>query len=159
MQRDYARTIAEWHYPAEYAFYDWSSDPADLAELLDARSWPGHYYAVIGADGTVIGFLQTIPEVDSVEIGLGLRPDLAGLGHGHDFLDACLRFATEQYAVARCTLAVAAFNRRAITVYERAGFQAIGTFTQHTNGGKYPFIKMERSHREEYDTSTQLLGR
>lgn len=159
MQRGYARAIAEWQYPAEYAFYDWANDPADLAELLDAASWPDQYHAAVIEEGTLAGFLQTIPEADAVEIGLGLRPDLTGLGHGRDFLDACLHFAAEQFTVQRFTLAVAAFNRRAITVYERAGFRVAGTFTQHTNGVEYPFVRMERPHREEYDTPPWLLSR
>lgn len=144
MRADFARMIADWRYPDEYAFYDWVNDPEDLAELLDAANWPGRYYAAVAEDSAVIGFLQTTPAADAVEIGLGLRPDLTGQGYGRDFLDACLDFAAEQFAARRFTLAVAAFNRRAITVYERAEFQVSEEFLQHTNGGIYPFVRMER---------------
>jgi [ribosomal protein S18]-alanine N-acetyltransferase len=40
---------------------------------------------------------------------------------------------------------VASFNRRAITVYERAGFTAVHTYTHRTNGGEWEFIAMKRS--------------
>jgi hypothetical protein len=30
-----AEAIARWQYPAPFSFYDWTSDPDDLAELLD----------------------------------------------------------------------------------------------------------------------------
>lgn len=62
------------------------------------------------------------------EIGLGLRPDLTGCGLGESFLRACLHFASEVLGARSYTLAVAACNRRAITVYERAGFQEVDRF-------------------------------
>jgi [ribosomal protein S18]-alanine N-acetyltransferase len=40
---------------------------------------------------------------------------------------------------------VAAFNRRAITVYERAGFQEVERFEHVTNGGRHAFIRMART--------------
>lgn len=144
MRGDFARMIAEWRYPAAYAFYDWGNDPEDLAELLSEANWPGHYDAAVTEDGALLGFLQTVREAGSVELGLGLRPDLIGQGYGRDFLDACLCFAAEQLMVERFTLAVASFNRRAIVVYERAGFRVTNTFMQQSNGGEYQFAKMER---------------
>ena len=78
------------------------------------------------------------------EIGLGLRPDLTGRGLGECFVRACLRFASAALGAQSYTLAVAAFNRRAITVYERAGFQEAGRFEHFTNGGLHAFIRMTK---------------
>ena len=50
----------------------------------------------------------------------------------------------ERFAPPAVRLSVASFNRRAVTVYERAGFQIIGEEKVRTNGGIYNnFIKME----------------
>ena len=38
---------------------------------------------------------------------------------------------------------MATFNRRAITVYERAGFVAVRTHIHRTNGGEWEFLEME----------------
>ena len=73
------------------------------------------------------------PADDVAEIGLGLRPALTGRGLGAASLEAGLRFAADRFGARGFALAVAAFNRRAITVYERAGFQRSGaTSTRRT---------------------------
>jgi [ribosomal protein S18]-alanine N-acetyltransferase len=134
-----AQAVAAWHYPAPYTFYDWTQDPDDLAELLDPAEWGTRYFAV-DADGELAGFFVFKPAGDATEIGLGLRPDLTGLGHGAAFLEAGLGFA----GPGRFTLSVAAFNQRAITVYERAGFVQTERFVHHTNGADHAFVRMVR---------------
>jgi ribosomal-protein-alanine N-acetyltransferase len=83
------------------------------------------------------------------EIGLGLRPDLTGHGLGESFVRTCLRFASAALTAQSYTLVVAAFNRRAITVYERAGFQEVERFEHFTNGGFHAFVRMARSTIED----------
>jgi ribosomal-protein-alanine N-acetyltransferase len=139
MTADDAEAIAAWHYPGPYAFYDSDQDPADLAELLDPGEWGRRYFAA-DAEGELAGFFVFKPHGDGTEIGLGLRPDLTGQGLGARFLEAGLRFAGAE----RYTLAVAAFNRRAIKVYERAGFAVTRRYVHRTNGADHDFLQMER---------------
>jgi [ribosomal protein S18]-alanine N-acetyltransferase len=138
-----AGAIAAWHYPGEYRFYDADQDPDDLAELLDPAEWGTRYFAADAAGG-LAGYFVFKHRDAEVEIGLALRPDLTGRGLGAGFLEAGLRFAAERYGAARTVVAVAAFNRRAIAVYERAGFRAVERYEHATNGGVHPFIRMER---------------
>jgi len=127
-----AHAVAAWRYPGEYSFYDADADPDDLAELLDP------------ARRELAGFVMAKLTGRTAEIGLGLRPDLTGRGLGESFVRACLRFASAALGAQRYTLAVAAFNRRAITVYERAGFREAERFEHYTNGGLHSFIRMTR---------------
>ena len=139
MTAEDASAIAAWRYPEPYAFYDWDQDAGDLAELLDPSELGRHYFAA-DAGGELAGFFVLKPHANGTEIGLGLRPDLTGQGLGARFLEAGLPFAGAE----RYTLAVAAFNRRAITVYERAGFAITERFVHHTNGADHDFLRMER---------------
>ena len=95
------------------------------------------------------GFLAVKLTGPEAEIGLGLRPDLTGHGVGESFVRTCLRFASAALGAQSYTLAVAAFNRRAITVYERAGFQEVERFEQFTNGELHAFIRMARNTTED----------
>ena len=141
-----AHAVAAWRYPGEYSFYDADADPDDLAELLDPAGWGQRYFA---ADQTahheLAGFLEVKLTGPVAEIGLGLRPDLTGHGAGESFVRTCLRFAAAALGAQSYTLTVAAFNCRAIRVYERAGFQEVERFEHSTNGGLHAFIRMTRS--------------
>jgi len=145
-----AHAVAAWRYPGEYAFYDADADPDDLAELLDPAEW-GHRYFAADELGRpeLAGFLVVKLTGRVAEIGLGLRPGLTGRGLGESFVRACLRFAAAALGAQSYTLAVAAFNRRAITVYERAGFQETERFEHVTNGGLHAFIRMTRGTIED----------
>ena len=155
-----ARDIAAWRYEEPYAFYNApegaADDPEYLRELLDPDN---PYYAAIDSQGEMIGFLGvgapaqvgTAEEreaayrgEDALDVGLGLRPDLTGRGLGLAFVEAGLAFARERFAPTRFRLSVAAFNRRAIRVYERAGFRRVRALTLANSGGPREFVIMVR---------------
>jgi len=139
-----AQRVAGWQYPAPYAFYDWTADPDDLAELLDPARRARWYHAAHDERGDLVGFLSLRENQGTVLLGLGLRPDLTGQGHGLPFLLRALDFARGQFMVVTFRLMVATFNQRAIRVYERAGFRPGRIFLHQTNGGEYEFLEMSR---------------
>lgn len=133
--------IVGWHYEEPYSFYDMEADAEDLAEFLDPDQWENSY-AVYNEEKELVGFFSFQVDGDSVEIGLGMRPDLTGKGDGLAFLEEGLVFAKEKFGAKTFELAVAAFNTRAIKVYEKAGFRETRRFMQETNGGHYEFCEM-----------------
>jgi RimJ/RimL family protein N-acetyltransferase len=148
-----ARAISRWRYGGPYSIYD--GDPTSADALLEPRlSYHSVYdergdlvgYFCFGEDARVaagkrLGIYQTEPALD---IGLGMRPDLTGRGLGEEFVQAGLRFARETYAPPVFRLTVATFNRRAILVYERVGFETVETFGAPTQGVERAWLLMRR---------------
>jgi [ribosomal protein S18]-alanine N-acetyltransferase len=144
MNDEEAHEISRWHYEPPYDFYDSTSDPDDLAELLDPARREGSYFSAFDAEGSLVGFFQFEREGETVDVGLGMRPDLTGRGLGLEYVLAGLEFARERFSPGRFTLAVATFNERAIEVYERAGFLRGAVYTHYTSGADYLFLAMAR---------------
>jgi len=141
---EYAREVISWQYEPPYDFYDAASDPADAAEMLDP-SFAGRYRAVLDDDGTVAGFWYFRPHDDEVEVGLGLRPELTGRGRGAAFSGAAIEYAREQWSPQRFRLFVAAWNARAIRVYEGLGFAEVRRERRTFEVvGVHEFVEMER---------------
>jgi [ribosomal protein S18]-alanine N-acetyltransferase len=165
-----ARAILAWRYEGQYAIYN-APDAAlgpdfdPLAELLDPGS---PYFAVRasddGPDADPLGFFAYgsagevgAPETrglatpyllrpdGSATIGLGLRPDLTGQGRGLELTQAGLDFARQRYHPTLFRLYVFAWNQRAIRVYERAGFVAVGETRFSAPEGERVFLEMTRS--------------
>jgi RimJ/RimL family protein N-acetyltransferase len=134
--RSDAEEISGWRYPEPFSSYD--GNPSSIPGLLDPRY---DYHAVFDDTGELVGYFcfgadATIPEGrrrglygdDALDVGLGMRPDLTGRGRGLEFVRAGLRFAEEKFSPPAFRLTVAAFNRRAVAVYEKAGFDLIQEF-------------------------------
>jgi [ribosomal protein S18]-alanine N-acetyltransferase len=140
-----AEVIAEWRYPEPFSFYNWTADPGDLRELLDPSLRGEAYWAVKDDAGDLVGHFSFKPKDEqTIEIGLGLRPDLTGRGLGASFLSAGLDFARDRFQPDRFVLSVATFNERAIKVYERAGFARDRLYMHFTAGREWEFLEMRR---------------
>jgi len=141
----YAREVETWHYEPPWDFYDLASDPGDAAEMRD----PAHaanYRAVLGESGRLEAFWYFAPHEDAVEVGIGLRPDLTGHGQGEPYLRDQLDYAAKQWQPRTFRLFVAAWNERAIRLYERLGFRETGRETRRFElVGEHEFVRMERA--------------
>jgi [ribosomal protein S18]-alanine N-acetyltransferase len=144
MRDEEATRISGWHYEPPYDFYNATSDSDDLQELLDPKRRKDAYFSVFDEDGVLVGFFQFERAGNTLDVGLGMRPDLTGQRLGIEYLLAGLEFARERFSPERFTLSVATFNERAILVYERAGFRRGHEYVHNTNGGEYLFLSMDR---------------
>ncbi|HKG26944.1 MAG TPA: GNAT family protein [Thermomicrobiales bacterium] len=145
--------IVAWRYPAPYEFYDWdpADDPAELLDPLAAcvvtddhdRVLAGFVCFGIGGQ-TPGGRRAGLYDEPMLDLGLGLRPDLTGRGLGVSFVNAALAIGQERFRPAGFRLSVAAFNERAIRVYERVGFVRGERFTSPVHGVESEFLLMRR---------------
>ena len=148
-----ARAISNWRYEDPYSVYN--GTPASVAALLEPRYL---YHSVHDGRGELVGYfcygedarvsagkrLGLYEHEDALDIGLGMRPDLTGQGHGEEFVNAGLRHARSIYSPRAFRLTVATFNRRAISVYRRAGFEPVETFGATRPNGEKEWLLMRR---------------
>lgn len=165
MTMEYAREISTWTYEGPYAVYSFQPDGDTLAELTG-----GNYRACMDKDGRLAGFFcfgaaARIPTVEAdaylegfLDIGLGMAPWLCGQGRGAAFLAAGMDYAGLMFPPAALRLTVAAFNRRAISVYQKLSFEISSALTHRIS--QEPFYLMHRisSAAATVPTSLQYTG-
>jgi len=141
-----ARVIFTWRYNAPYDIYNADAGEADafVQALLDPRNG---YYIITDAHGALVGYCCFGPDgqvgggdytAGALDVGLGMRPHLTGQGRGLAFFSAILDFGRRTFAPQAFRVTVAAFNRRALRVYEKAGFRATQAFGRDGDG--LPFV-------------------
>lgn len=148
MSQDSAEQIAAWTYPAPYDFYDMVADEEDLAQLLSESTRENTYFEVI-RNGALFGFATFFPKKDHLEIGLGMKPDQTGQGLGVNFYQAIEDYARKNFDCRVLQLSVASFNQRALALYQKVGYEKVESYQQATNGGEYPFVKLQKKLKNE----------
>jgi ribosomal-protein-alanine N-acetyltransferase len=153
MTEDDARAVAAWEYEPPHHVYN--VPPAYREESVQDFVDPRFGYHAARRDGELVGFCCFGPDArvpggdyrrdDLLDVGLGLRPDLTDQGLGLPFVHSVFAFADETRAPPGYRLTVAAFNQRAIRVYERAGFRVDHTFERPDEEGVMrPWVQMVR---------------
>lgn len=145
-----ARESLTWRYEPPYDFYN--PNPDKVEETVQWFLDPRHAYcAITGDDDKMVGYccFGTDAQVpggdygaDALDVGLRMRPDLTGQGRGSDFFAAIVDFARRTFEPQALRVTVAAFNRRAIRVYEKAGFECVGTFQRNGDGAKFVIMML-----------------
>ncbi len=147
LDEGHVEQVLSWHHDPPDDFYDADLFPEDVDQLRDPAFRAEHKAAVVDPDDVLVGQAEWHATGDVVTIGLGLRPDLIGLGLGASFVELLLAHARERFAPVRFRLEVADWNVRAITVYERCGFVDTGARRTATfeRFGDVVFVEMVRT--------------
>lgn len=142
-----ALAVSRWRYPPPYEMYDLPAaellTSVVLHRLLAPLKLLG-FYAVLNEAQEMVGVFSFRVSERTVELGLGMRPNLTGQRQGLAFVEAGMEFARKLYAPRNFRLEVATFNQRAIQVYGRAGFVPGRRFMRYTRLGMHEFMEMAR---------------
>lgn len=146
MTQSSALEIADhWHYEGIYAFYDAQADEEDYHELISRESRKNHYFEAVNPNGDLVGFYAINEEGETIEIGLGLRPDCCGKGWGRTFLSQLEQNILSNHHPQKFVMAVASFNIRAIKVYESCAYRVQAKETRIINRQPYEFLVLEKA--------------
>lgn len=125
LQLDDAAAIRTWRYRGRDTVYD----PGD--DVVLARG----YHAVVDVmTNDLVGYCcygpeARVPGLDAqhgtLDVGVGLRPDLVGGGWGAALMDQVLAHGAREHEPDRFRVAVLAWNERSLSTARRAGFQEV----------------------------------
>lgn len=138
-----AKEIVDWKYEGIYSFYN-----NDKTEAK--KQWASNIhnekdtYVIYDKQNLLIGNCCFEFDEDSITFGVQMRPDMTGKGLGTEIVKKILDFGREKYYLKKIELLVAKFNKRAIRIYEKLGFNVIDEFIWNVNDEEKEFIAMKK---------------
>jgi [ribosomal protein S18]-alanine N-acetyltransferase len=154
LTRKEATELISWRYDQLLDIYNIEVDTYGLQNTLDFFVAPENSYFAIssglheftafccfGSDAQVPGGDYSL---DALDIGLGIRPELTGQGLGTSIAIALwaapsgsiatIDYAKQSFSSQRLRVTIAAFNSRALKVWQNLAFLPVQRF-QNQNGG------------------------
>ena len=145
------RAIPEWRYDAPYDMYNVAPGDAEkeMQLFLDPQN---AYHTITDERGDLVAYCcfgvdAQVPGGDysaaALDIGLGVRPDLTGQGRGLTYVNAVIDFARRTFPPTAFRVTIAEFNKRALRVWEKAGFRPVQTFQREKDGRAFVILTRE----------------
>jgi len=144
-EKKYARVFVNWEYEPPYDVYN--CPPDEIGDAVQYNIDPANYvYAMLDQNGELIGYCSygkdaQVPGGDyskeALDIGLMIKPELTGHGMGVAFVGEVIRNGIEKYAPEKMRVTIAAFNKRAMRVWEKNGFQQTQSFIREGDGMEF----------------------
>ena len=143
-----AKAIARWSYPPPYELYN--HPPEKRGAIVEGLLEPDNAYEVLQDDGLgLVGFCCFGPDArvagcpypeGTLDVGIGLRPDLTGQGLGQRLAEVVILRAADLAPTLPLRVTVAAFNARARRVWEKQSFHIDAHFQRPSDGTH--FVRM-----------------
>jgi RimJ/RimL family protein N-acetyltransferase len=128
MSPDDAREVATWRYAGPWSVYDGQPD--------DGEPDTAGYWAVVDGDDVLVGFYCTgvearVPGLSeqpgTVDVGVGMRPDLVGVGNGRRFAEAVMAHCRDRTEAVLARAVVKEWNERSVRLAAGMGLERVGT--------------------------------
>ncbi len=135
-----AHLVATWRYSGPWAVYDMASAQPIFDHLPD--------YVAVTSGGQLVGFCCVghaarvpglLKEVDVLDVGLGMHPELVGHGRGEELGRTVLEFLATTHPDQQLRAVVQNWNERSLRLTRRLGFEDAGDITAVQNGHRVTY--------------------
>ena len=153
LNREQALIVLSWHYDPPYDCYNFNGQNID-AELQYLTASERAFFSIsnpynelegfcsFGEDGQVPGGSY---QLQALDIGMGLRPDLTGRGQGRKYAEAVAQYGMALYRTDLLRVTIAAFNERAQRVWSHVGFEITSTFLKSNSESEFVVMTFKSS--------------
>lgn len=148
-EKKHARVFVNWQYKPPYDVYN--CPPEEVGDAVQYNIDPANnVYAMIDQNEELIGYCSygkdaQVPggdyNEDALDIGLMIKPELTGQGMGVAFAGEVIKNGIEKYAPEKLRVTIAAFNTRAMRVWEKNGFKKTQDFKGSGDGMEFVVMK------------------
>ncbi|NMG22412.1 GNAT family N-acetyltransferase [Brasilonema bromeliae] len=155
MNFESACVILTWQYDEPYNFYN--LDSGEISESVQQFLDPHNaYYTITNGHNDLIAYCCFGPDarvsggdysVEAVDVGLGIRPNLTRRGLGLRVVDAVMNFAQNKFTPILFRVTVADFNKQALRICEKAGFQTAQRFQRDLDGKDFVVLTLKDNER------------
>jgi len=137
-----ARAILNWRYEPPYDFYN-NLEEDSLQHLLHPQN---NFYKIVDENSELVGYCSfgqdgQVTDGDyhheALDVGMGVRPDLTGRGEGVEYANAVLKFAESLLKPKAFRVTIAAFNKRALQVWQKLEFEHQQSFERKSDGMQF----------------------
>lgn len=154
--RQAIREIYRWRYPPPYDVYNWTHEPEEQIDPEDFDYYlasDSTFFEIRDRKGDLLGFCSFGPDgqvpggdyhAEALDIGIGLRPDLTGIGLGSDLLPLLIKLGEERFQSNRFRVTIAAFNKRSQKLAQKYGFVEVSRFKHPTSGNRFLVLLREK---------------
>ena len=145
MSEAYAKAIAAWQYPGQYAIYNlppWDDMCAKQYSLAVKEKREGEYKAFVTADNKLMAMCRYTAKDGGLMLGVGVNPNYVSHGIGTAVVKQFTAWLRDNYPDKRLYLEVRAWNERAVKCYIRCGYVISETFHQTTPAGEGEFYRL-----------------
>lgn len=144
-----AKDICQWKYEGDFEVYnypDWEECIKMQIAFTDEEKRRKQYYKV-NKSGERLGYF-CLEEIDNaIELSVGIAPDKCSGGNGDMLINLALAKISELYSGKKIMLTVRPFNKRALRVYEKAGFKIVKEYFEDRYFVPGPMLLMETISR------------
>lgn len=151
MNENNARIILSWRYEKPYEFYNIDSSKVEenVQEFLDPDN---AYYSITNSNNELVAHCCFGAEarvsggnysVEGLDIGLGMHPKLTRRGLALRAINAILNFGRATFAPSLFRVTIAEFNKQALRISEKAGFEAVQRFQREQDGKFFLVLTLE----------------